>query len=162
MIDGCGVQFNSQIDQDLLNLLFSALVHTNRFVRETGYYVCASLVSCNSHPGSIVCTVSLLCKVCIASLRLSDCLIIVSEAESVPSREDNSILKYGEQLAENLARGLADNWSQVRLAASVATRQFLHAVDDEAMMEYMDLLLPRMCLNRFVYCFDAANLSLFN
>ena len=48
MIDGCGVNFNDKIDQELLDLIFTALDHTNRFVRETGYQVCGALVSCNS------------------------------------------------------------------------------------------------------------------
>lgn len=46
MIDGCGHLFNPHVDQDLLDLIFQALNNTNRFVRETGYYVCASLVAC--------------------------------------------------------------------------------------------------------------------
>lgn len=44
-MDNCGHLFNDCVDQDLLNLIFQALDHTNRFVRETGYYVCSSLVS---------------------------------------------------------------------------------------------------------------------
>ena len=51
MIDGCGPRYNAYIDQNLLDLIFITLVHTNRFVRETGYYVCASLVSCNYTEG---------------------------------------------------------------------------------------------------------------
>ena len=46
VIEGCGHEFNDYVDQDLLDLIFRALTHTNRFVRETGYYVCSSLVSC--------------------------------------------------------------------------------------------------------------------
>lgn len=45
VVDNCGHLFNDCVDQDLLNLIFQALDHTNRFVRETGYYVCSSLVS---------------------------------------------------------------------------------------------------------------------
>jgi len=48
IIEGLGSGFNEYIDQDLLDLIFRALTHTNRFVRETGYYVCASLVMCGS------------------------------------------------------------------------------------------------------------------
>ena len=51
MIDGCGTRFNMYIDQELLDLIFCSLNHTNRFVRETGYYVCGALVSCNSPTG---------------------------------------------------------------------------------------------------------------
>lgn len=34
--------------QDLLDLIFQALTHTNRFVRETGFSVCGALVSCGA------------------------------------------------------------------------------------------------------------------
>lgn len=34
------------LTKDLLDLIFTALTHTNRFVRETGFNVCAALVSC--------------------------------------------------------------------------------------------------------------------
>lgn len=66
-----------------------------------------------------------------------------------PSKEHDSIEIFGMQFAEHLASGLADNWSQVRLAASVATRSFFRALDTESRVEYMPLLLPRMCLNRY-------------
>lgn len=81
MINGCGPQFQEMINQDLLDLIFVALKHSNRFVRETGYYVFGSLVSCVSNS--------------------------LNEAES------EMLLKYGEQLSDHLALGLADNWSQV-------------------------------------------------
>ncbi len=48
VIQGCGPSFNLYIDQELLDLIFYSLNHTNRFVRETGYYVCGALVSCNT------------------------------------------------------------------------------------------------------------------
>ena len=48
IIEGCGTTFNVYIDQELLDLIFCSLNHTNRFVRETGYYVCGALVSCNT------------------------------------------------------------------------------------------------------------------
>ena len=49
VILGCGREFNSFVDQDLLDLIFNALTHTNRFVRETGYYVCGALVTCGAN-----------------------------------------------------------------------------------------------------------------
>ena len=51
MIEGCGEAFNDHITQDLLDLIFQALNHANRFVRETGYHVCASLVRLGRHQG---------------------------------------------------------------------------------------------------------------
>lgn len=48
MVDGCGENFKPYITNDFLELLFKTLSHTNRFVRETGYYVLGSLVSCGT------------------------------------------------------------------------------------------------------------------
>ncbi|GFU22070.1 uncharacterized protein NPIL_298861 [Nephila pilipes] len=48
MVDGCGENFKPFITNEFLELLFKTLSHTNRFVRETGYYVLASLVSCGT------------------------------------------------------------------------------------------------------------------
>ena len=76
--------------------------------------------------------------------------ISVADLEDHPDSSDNSIHIFGLQFAEHLASGLADNWSQVRLAASQATRQFLMALDDDVRQQYLSLLLPRMCLNRSV------------
>ncbi|XP_071081412.1 uncharacterized protein [Haliotis cracherodii] len=121
-IEGCGPSFNSFVDQELLDLIFAALVHTNRFVRETGYYVCSSLV--DSGPKET--------------------------KEDEGQVEDNAIYRHGDQFSEYLGKGLADNWSQVRLASSVATRKFLMNLSaEEAREKYYSCLLPRMCLNRY-------------
>ncbi|GBM98395.1 hypothetical protein AVEN_53774-1 [Araneus ventricosus] len=48
MVDGCGENFKPFITNEFLDLLFKTLSHTNRFVRETGYYVLASLVGCGT------------------------------------------------------------------------------------------------------------------
>lgn len=47
--------------------------------------------------------------------------------------------------------GLADNWSQVRMAASVLCRAFLTSLQalDIDLKPMFPVLLPRMCLNRF-------------
>ncbi|KAK3093794.1 hypothetical protein FSP39_020339 [Pinctada imbricata] len=122
VVEGCGHLFNPHVDQELLDLIFQALDHTNRFVRETGYYVCGSLVSIGVNQ---------------------------TDKETL-SMEGNSVYKYGEQLSKYLAKGLADNWSQVRLAASVATRKFLQSLPtEEAKARFFPILLPRMCLNRY-------------
>nr|XP_039248911.1 uncharacterized protein LOC120326658 [Styela clava] len=121
MIEGSGKNFNPYVTQDLLDLIFSALTHENRFVRETGYYVCASLVNIGQPD--------------------------VNE-ESNP--DHNSILKYGEQFSTYLAKGLADNWSQVRLASSTAARHFLMSIPDiDIRKKFYPTLLPRLCLNRY-------------
>jgi len=114
MIEGCGTNFSTYIDQELLDLLFSALCHVNRFVRETGFNVLAAMVNCKNAEDHL-----------------------------------NPLLKYGKQLSSYLAKGLADNWSQVRLASSIATRNFLLSISIDQRQEYFSQLLPRLCLNRY-------------
>lgn len=48
-----------------------------------------------------------------------------------------------------IAKGLQDNWSQVRFAASVSVRTFLTKLSPEKRTKYFQLLVPRMCLNRY-------------
>ncbi|CAD7696000.1 unnamed protein product [Ostreobium quekettii] len=52
------------------------------------------------------------------------------------------------EVAQKLAKGLADNWSQVRYAASIATRTFLEVLGSRREEVYADIL-PQMCLNRY-------------
>lgn len=119
MIEGCKENFNDFVTDQLLTLIFKTLTHTNRFVRETGYYVCSSLVACNA-------------------------------AEAGKLGERNQILMNGDDFAKHLSQGLADNWSQVRLAASTATRSFLLSLPtDDTRKRFFPLLLPQLCLNRF-------------
>ncbi|KAH9503018.1 hypothetical protein Btru_072633 [Bulinus truncatus] len=125
VILGCGYRFNDYVDQELLDLIFEALMHTNRFVRETGFYVCGALVTCGAKEGS------------------------ETDSESKLT-EENAIYRHGKVFAEYLGRGLADNWSQVRMAGSVATRQFLTSLPtEEAREKFYPILIPRMCLNRY-------------
>lgn len=44
IVKGLGSRFAPSLDGPLLDLVFSALPHSNRFVRETGYYLCAEFV----------------------------------------------------------------------------------------------------------------------
>ncbi len=49
-----------------------------------------------------------------------------------------------------LAKGLSDNWSQVRYASSIATRHMLTRAIKHGFAEaHLPLLLPPMCLNRY-------------
>jgi hypothetical protein len=48
-----------------------------------------------------------------------------------------------------LASGISDDWSEVRMDASIAVRHFLNKLTPEARVEYYDLLLPGMCINRY-------------
>lgn len=68
----------------------------------------------------------------------------------VISSDTEKKANYQEQISQNLAKGLADNWSQVRLASSRATRSFLLTLCDVDSREiYFPVLLPRLCLNRY-------------
>jgi len=132
VILGCGREFNSFVDQDLLDLIFNALTHTNRFVRETGYYVCGALVTCGAN----------------------SCSSAGSEDEDIDEDtklcQQNSIYRHGVVFSEYLGKGLSDNWSQVRMAGSVATRQFLTSLpSEESRSKFYPMLIPRMCLNRY-------------
>ncbi|XP_065058563.1 uncharacterized protein LOC135686289 [Rhopilema esculentum] len=126
VIEGCQESFMLFLTQNLLDLIFETLKHTNRFVRETGYYVCSALVRYGVRSSS----------------KFSD-----------------QIKDFGKQLALHLSEGLSDNWSQVRMAASVATREFFQDVTEEDRDQYYSLLLPPMCLNRY---YLAEGVRLFN
>ena len=51
-MDGCGTDFDTFVDNDFLQLIFSTLSHTNRFVRESAYQLLTSLVKGNASNGS--------------------------------------------------------------------------------------------------------------
>ncbi|CAN8031412.1 unnamed protein product [Ixodes persulcatus] len=55
----------------------------------------------------------------------------------------------GHRVSRCLAVGLADNWSQVRLASSEATRKFLLSFSEKDREPFFPELLPQMCLNRY-------------
>ena len=61
--------------------------------------------------------------------------------------ENPVLIKVADTISEHLAIGLADNWSQVRLASSKATRNFLLNYSNP--QRYYLQLLPRICLNRY-------------
>ena len=113
VVEGCGLHFFSYMNKELLCLIFESLKHTNRFVRETAYYLCASIVRFG----------------------------VLSQ--------ENCDKELASQLCESLRKGLSDNWSQVRLAASVATRQFFQDLNETDKRIYFKTLLPAMCINRY-------------
>jgi hypothetical protein len=83
---------------------------------------------------------------------LEQCVLAAAEDQHSLLRDPHSQLR--QTVVAVLKTGLADNWSQVRMAASVLCRVFLQQVsplmdhndDDDVMLA---VLLPRMCLNRF-------------
>ena len=84
MVNGCGEKFYLFVDQSLLDLIFTSLEHQNRFVRETAYQTCATIIE--------VCSINAI------------------------SENENPVMRFAHQFAAHLAEGLADNWSQVRMA----------------------------------------------
>jgi hypothetical protein len=115
VIKGCGASFVPYITQDLISTIFNSLGHTNRFVRETSYYLCCELAG----------------------------LAHEAEPGAVP------VASFDDQLVAKLAVGLADNWSQVRMAAAVASRRFLTTIDAAAQKVHFKVLLPALVLNRY-------------
>ena len=100
--------FEEVASHDFVQFLLGTLSHTNRFVRETGFFTVASIVRLASLP---------------------------------------FLAEIGVDLSEFIAKGLADNWSQVRFASSVAAREFLEHVENPR--DYFHVLIPRLCLNRY-------------
>jgi len=136
MVEGCGTEFRCEFNAELLELITTTLNHTNRFVRETGYYVCTTLISACSEVASGD-----------DSMEVDE--VGVEANEERPGIEQNPILKFGHSLSSHLALGLSDNWSQVRLASSTATRAFLLSLDREERRQFYPVILPRLCLNRY-------------
>lgn len=66
---------------------------------------------------------------------------------AVPRVVDASSERVDARCRDVLETALADNWSQVRMAACTLCRTLLTRVEDPSL--YYPALLPRMCLNRF-------------
>lgn len=58
-----------------------------------------------------------------------------------------------------IANGLQDNWSQVRFAASVATRTIMTGLGSTEKRKLYPVFLPRMCLNRHYVAEGVRNYS---
>jgi len=108
---------NVVVDLETLDLVFASVDHTNRFVRETGYYTLGAIVKAGA------------------------------KGDDSP----DVYTSFGQVLTSKLSEGMADNWSQVRLAATTATRQFLTGLPPHLPNKFQihASLLPRLCLNRY-------------
>jgi HEAT repeat len=112
---------------------FSSITHVNRHVRAA----------------SMACLEQMI-RACAVKAKTEPNDPIIEELLTKPlSSSSSAILR--KTAASVASTGLADNWSQVRMAASVLCRVLLmtlqelgHPVDD-----LYPSLLPRMCLNRF-------------
>mmetsp|Transcript_14886 Transcript_14886/g.60667 ORF Transcript_14886/g.60667 Transcript_14886/m.60667 type:complete len:299 (+) Transcript_14886:1257-2153(+) len=71
------------------------------------------------------------------SFKSDELLLTVGKTEELAPKVSNSI-----------AKGLEDNWSQVRYAASVCVRHLLAFSPVHVRERLYPLLIPRMCLNR--------------
>ena len=71
---------------------------------------------------------------------------------------------FCEQLVPLVAKGLGDNWSQVRYASSLCSRSFYLAIKNcegqDAYTKYQEALVPRMCLNRYYVAEGVRNYSI--
>lgn len=79
---------------------------------------------------------------CVISSLVACCSASCSKSPFSPDQ-------FGHDISRCLAFGLADNWSQVRLAASEATRKFLLSFSERERELFFPELLPQMCLNRY-------------
>eukprot|EP00879_Flechtneria_rotunda_P017789 GHRR01018648.1.p1 GENE.GHRR01018648.1~~GHRR01018648.1.p1 ORF type:complete len:558 (+),score=195.68 GHRR01018648.1:134-1807(+) len=110
LMEGTGPAVAPHITPDVQALLYRAMHHPNRFVRESAHFTAASLCEALAGP---------------------------------------QLVDTGLELAQRLADGLSDNWSQVRYAACVATRTFLNCVGQESLDKFLPTLTGPMCLQRY-------------
>ncbi|GMH32577.1 hypothetical protein BSKO_00411 [Bryopsis sp. KO-2023] len=61
----------------------------------------------------------------------------------------DGVKDVGSEVAIKLAKGLADDWSQVRYVASKSTRIFMGLIAEDTREELYPHILPQMCLNRY-------------
>ena len=100
---GCGAGFAAFVNSDLLQLIFDSLCHTNRFVRETGYKTLAAIIKCPGTP-----------LPCGPPMSVVTCLCVCTCACAYVGLDESTISSLWPGVADHLATGLADNWSQVR------------------------------------------------
>eukprot|EP00088_Acartia_fossae_P034486 TRINITY_DN3539_c0_g1_i5.p1 TRINITY_DN3539_c0_g1~~TRINITY_DN3539_c0_g1_i5.p1 ORF type:complete len:776 (-),score=143.13 TRINITY_DN3539_c0_g1_i5:435-2762(-) len=152
MVEGCGSEFGTEFSPDLLDLISTTLNHTNRFVRETGFHVCATLInSCTANTATKDANHKSVddMEVDEVGVEATDAITEGTADSDMSVDQISPVLTFGQKFSGELARGLADNWSQVRLAALTATRAFLLALSPQDREQFFPQLLPRLCLNRY-------------
>lgn len=92
LVEGTGPAVAPYITADVRELLYRAMHHPNRFVRETAHFTATSMCEALAGP---------------------------------------ELLEIGQDLAERLADGLSDNWSQVRRGWWLLVIGSRHAVNDD-------------------------------
>ena len=72
--------------------------------------------------------------------------------------------QFAQKLVPLVARGLSDNWSQVRYASSLCSRSFFLVIkrcEDQSPYDHFNSeLVPRMCLNRYYVAEGVRNYSI--
>uniref|UniRef100_K3WNJ0 TOG domain-containing protein n=1 Tax=Globisporangium ultimum (strain ATCC 200006 / CBS 805.95 / DAOM BR144) TaxID=431595 RepID=K3WNJ0_GLOUD len=76
-----------------------------------------------------------------------DTITVLCEAAPVGFLDSHRSIT--DTLNKCIVRGLQDNWSQVRYAASIANRAFLLKLQKDTLSMYLPVLVPRLCLNRY-------------
>ena len=143
IVHGCGPSFVENIDSDLLELIYMATRHTNRFVRETGYQTLASIIDTAVAPNH-----SFVKETTFGSEAME---IDKNQEQELQLGINYKTNVHSTSLARILAEGLSDNWSQVRLSAVVASRSFLTSMPKtfHEKQAIYSLMIPRICLNRY-------------
>ncbi|KAI0558612.1 Armadillo-like helical domain containing protein [Gracilaria domingensis] len=85
--------------------------------------------------------------------------VIKSLAAAAGSVDERFVVELVERCAPVIAKGLQDNWSQVRFAASVATRTIMSTLNVDEKRRLYPSFLPRMCLNRHYVAEGVRNYS---
>lgn len=116
------------LDAELLDLVFEAIKHTNRFVRETGYYVCGQFVVILNEDKIGDTSVVSDWPYCVAlcsprSVAAKRRAAPIGKSSSSPSKTPQGMPfdEFADRMSSQLAIGLADNWSQVRAPRGVFT-----------------------------------------
>ncbi|KAM7535399.1 hypothetical protein Aperf_G00000091356 [Anoplocephala perfoliata] len=120
----CGLgseRFKTCCDPDILTIVFKAVNHTNRFVRETGYDVLGTIIQNQGCGGS-----------------------------GVGEDGSTNVSDYI-RVSQQLRTGLGDNWSRVRMAALKTTRLLFQVSPPPGQTHeaVYPILLPPLCLNRY-------------
>nr|CUU98152.1 hypothetical transcript [Hymenolepis microstoma] len=121
-VEGLGSErFKTCCDPDIITIVFKAVNHTNRFVRETGYDVMGTIIQNQGCGGS-----------------------------GVGEDGQENVSDYI-RVAQQLRIGLGDSWSRVRMAALRTTRLLFDVSPPPGQTHegVYPILLPPLCLNRY-------------
>jgi len=102
-----GQRFAKHVDEEVLGLVTRTLSHTNRFVRETGFQICAELSEI-VHAAATSSAAAPAVEAD-ASTESGD----VGVATECPTGANRDV--FDATMSGLIATGLADNWSQVRV-----------------------------------------------